>query len=245
MMIADNRSPAYLTPFLLRLRICSPARRFSWRRRLARISHRLPAATVERPASATFLPVEPLATCLQHASVAPWSKRRADMALHGLATKLGEICGLGTRAPPVGWSGHQARVAARLQRGLRRAYSTPRQRLGRNATLTGLSTVSPRKSVRYAGQGHAHRPQGGRTDRGWRGGHGPPPVAAAGAVRAGAPRPCGSERPLPHGAAAFGRPCPGIGMVRVDGMGFPTLFFRKGIATIALSPGIAALASSG
>ena len=57
--------PAFLTPFLLRLRICSPARRFSRRRRL------------------------------------------------------------GTRAPPVGWSGHQARVAARRQRGLRRASSTP------------------------------------------------------------------------------------------------------------------------
>ena len=33
--------------------------------RLARISHRLPAATVERPASATFLEVAPLATCLE------------------------------------------------------------------------------------------------------------------------------------------------------------------------------------
>jgi len=62
---------------------------------LARISHTLPAAAADAPASATFLPVAPLATCLQHASAAPWSKRHTDRPLHGLATKLGEICGLG------------------------------------------------------------------------------------------------------------------------------------------------------
>ena len=38
------------------------------------------------------------------------------------------------------------------RRRLRRAYSTPRQRLGRNATLTDVSAVSPRKSVRNAGE---------------------------------------------------------------------------------------------
>ena len=37
------------------------------------------------------------------------------------------------------------------RRRLRRASSTPRQRLGRNATLTGFSTVSRRNSVRNAG----------------------------------------------------------------------------------------------
>ena len=58
--------------------------------------------------------------------------------------------------------------------------------------------------------------------------HGPPPLAAAGAVRAGAPRPCGSERPLPHGAAAFGRPCPRIGSVVAKGCGIAWYFFVRG-----------------
>ena len=38
---------------------------------LARISHRLSAASAETPAIAAFLPAAPPAACLQHASAAP------------------------------------------------------------------------------------------------------------------------------------------------------------------------------
>jgi len=65
---------------------------------LARLSHRVSTATVETPAMATFLPALPPATCLQHASASPWSKRHPGRRLRGLATKLGEKGGLGCLA---------------------------------------------------------------------------------------------------------------------------------------------------
>ena len=61
---------------------------------LARISHTLPAAAADAPASTTFLAAAPPATCFEHDSTAPWSKPRADKHLRILTTKVCEICGL-------------------------------------------------------------------------------------------------------------------------------------------------------
>gem|GEM_PF-3251581 len=63
-------------------------------RALARISHTLPAAAPDLLASTTFLAAAPPATCFEHDSTAPWSKRRADKHLRGLTTKVCEKCGL-------------------------------------------------------------------------------------------------------------------------------------------------------
>jgi len=63
---------------------------------LTRISHTLPAAAADLLASTTFLPAAPAATCFEHDSTAPWSKRRADKHLRSLTTKVCEKCGLAT-----------------------------------------------------------------------------------------------------------------------------------------------------
>ena len=61
---------------------------------LARISHPLPAAAADLLASTTFLAAAPPATCFEHDSTAPWSKRRADKPLRSLTTQVCEKCGL-------------------------------------------------------------------------------------------------------------------------------------------------------
>ena len=66
------------------------------------------------------------------------------------------------------------------RRRLRRAYSTPRQRLGINATLTDVSAVSPRKSVRNAGWSRRGESRPQASELGVFGG--PWPWLAAGAV---------------------------------------------------------------
>ncbi len=67
-------------------------------RHLARISHQLPATDGDVPATLALLPATPPATCLEHASVASWSKTHTDRHLHALATKVGEECGLAEEA---------------------------------------------------------------------------------------------------------------------------------------------------
>ncbi len=63
------------------------------RHALAHISHQLPAADGDVPATLALLPATPPATCPKHASAASWSKTHTDRHLRALATKVGEKCG--------------------------------------------------------------------------------------------------------------------------------------------------------
>jgi len=67
------------TPSARDARDCTPVEVRS--EELARISHTLPAAAADLLASTTFLAAAPPATCFEHDSTPPWSKRRADKHL--------------------------------------------------------------------------------------------------------------------------------------------------------------------
>jgi len=137
---------------------------------------------------ATFLPASPPATCLQHASAAPWSKRHPGRRLRGLATKLGEKGGLGVfggrmscprwRAEPAG-AGRRDGAGAARRFGAAPASASRRDRArqlslrGRRAKLPALGPSGGRCGLVPRLLPLPRRPAAGPFLV-----HGPPPLAA-------------------------------------------------------------------